>query len=147
MITQNFLRKYNAIDRAAKMANTAMNHLNALGLTPQPKLQEFIDRKAEMKQTVLEYMYSFLPKELKEKLGDCTLRGAFVTDATGEISFSTDMSIHTKDESVNLIFDNETKKLYINAWTLAESNIGKLIESYGIEKNPKFSHWIVTTLE
>jgi len=142
MLTKNYLEELNRLNNKAKKAKTALRMLNSLEIENKEVeniLIEIIKDYNVSHQIVLDYFFSFLPKELVSKLDIKNTYGANITDITGTIAFNTELILQLESGNIRLKFDNEKKCLYHQSWM--DNDYPKLLDKY-LPNNSKFDAWI-----
>ncbi len=142
MLTTEFLKEYNTANNANKLAKEAKYRLERLGLDVPKELTPFFDNYERLEQQAIDYIGSFLPQELLNKLAPSRITGAFITDISGRISFHAQITLHTETNNIHIKFDNEKKCCYSEIWMIDNQNVKDLLKEYNIEDNSKFDAWI-----
>jgi hypothetical protein len=142
MFTKEFIIESARQYRFKKDAKTLLYKIKQLGITSKIVKQQcntIINNAKDFNRDALEYMYSFVPKELKQKLEIVKLSGAFACEVQGEASLNAELSIHLKDSILYLKFDNVKKCLYHQSWM--EDHYAPLLDNY-FQNNPDFNSWL-----
>ena len=147
MFTDEFIIKSANYYDKKKLAMDTKYNLNKLGINNKGVTQELdtiIAAADAFNMLAVNYMYSFIPEELRILLKVTRVTGAFATSIGGKrFSLNTSISLYTDEDKLDLAFDYKNKCLYSNGFF---SNRNKYFEeiSKHIKPEPKgFNAWIV----
>ena len=144
MITKTYLQELSKLNNRADKADIAIRCIKLLKLSTDTKpivteLEAIIHDFKVSHQIVLDYLFSFIPKELVGKLRIKHTSGADITDITSNIAFNAELRLHLDDATIHLKFDNERKCLYHQSWM--EGDYAELLDKY-LVNNSQFDAWI-----
>ena len=147
MFTEEFIIKaceYNTREETAGRARSALARLGINNVGVKQELDTVIAAAKAYNMIAVNYMYSFVPQDLRILLGVTRVTGAFATSLDGKrFSLNTSISLYTDKDRLDLAFDYKNKCLYSNGFF---SNRNKYFEeiSKHIKPEPKgFDAWIV----
>ena len=147
MFTEEFIIRaceYNTREEMAGRARSALARLGINNVGVKQELDNIIDAAKAYNMIAVNYMYSFVPEELRILLGVTRVTGAFATSLDGKrFSLNTSISLYTDKDRLDIAFDYKNKCLYSNGFF---SNRNKYFEeiSKHIKPEPKgFDAWIV----
>ena len=149
MFTEEFIIRaceYNTREETAGRARSALAILGINNVGVKQELDTIIAAAKAYNMIAVNYMYSFVPQDLRILLGVTRVTGAFATSLDGKrFSLNTSISLYTDKDRLDLAFDYKNKCLYSNGFF---SNRNKYFEeiSKHIKPEPKgFDAWIVIT--
>ena len=149
MFTDEFIIRaceYHDREETAGRARSALARLGINNVGVKQELDTVTAAAKAYNMIAVNYMYSFVPQELRILLGVTRVTGAFATSLDGKrFSLSTSISLYTDKGRLDLTFDYKNKCLYSNGFF---SNRNKYFEeiSKHIKPEPKgFNAWIVIT--
>ena len=147
MFTEEFIIKACEYNTREEMAGRVRSALARLGINNVGVKQELDTISAAAKaynMIAVNYIYSFVPEELRIIIGVTRVTGAFATSLDGKrFSLNTSISLYTDKDRLDIAFDYKNKCLYTNGFF---SNRNKYFEeiSKHIKPEPKgFDAWIV----
>lgn len=147
MFTDEFIIRaceYHDREETAGRAISALARLGINNVGVKQELDTVIAAAKAYNMIAVNYMYSFVPQELRILLGVTRVTGAFATSLDGKrFSLNTSISLYTDKDRLDLAFDYKNKCLYSNGFF---SNRNKYFEeiSKHIKPEPKgFDAWIV----
>ena len=150
MFTDEFIIKSANYNDKKKLAMDTKYNLNKLGINNKGVTQELdtiIAAADAYNMLAVNYMYSFVPEELRAYLKVKRVTGAFATSAltTYRLSLNTTIRLHLESGVLDLLFDNKNKCLYTDGFFNERSDFYKEISKH-IKPEPKgFNAWIVIT--
>ena len=149
MFTEEFIIKaceYNTREEMAGRARSALARLGINNMGVKQELDNIIAAAKAYNMIAVNYIYSFVPEELRILLKVTMVTGAFATSRDGKrFSLNASIRLHLESGVLDLSFDNKNKCLYTNGFF---SNRDKYFEeiSKHIKPEPKgFNAWIVIT--
>ena len=147
MFTEEFIIKaceYNTREEMAGRARSALSRLGINNVGVKQELDNIIDAAKAYNMLAVNYMYSFVPEELRILLKVTRVTGAFATSLDGKrFSLSTSISLHTDKDRLDLAFDYKNKCLYSNGFFSDRNKYFEEISKH-IKPEPKgFDAWIV----
>lgn len=148
MFTDEFIIKACEYTSKARSAMDARNELRKLGINNKEVNQELDNIVAASDAhniLAVNYIYSFVPEDLRQLLEVIKVTGAFATSysSNNRFSMSTSIRLHLKTGVLDLLFDNTNKCLYTNEFFSNSDKYFEEISKY-IKPNPKgFYSWIV----
>lgn len=149
MFTEEFIIKACEYHDREETAGRARSALARLGINNAGVKQELDTISAAAKtynMIAVNYIYSFVPKEVIDLIGVTKVTGAFATSLDGKrFSLNTTISLYTDKDRLDLAFDYENKCLYTNGFFSSRDKYFEEISKH-IKPEPKgFSAWIVVT--
>ena len=148
MFTDEFvIKSANYYDKKKLVSDTKYN-LKTLGINNKGVTQELdnIEAAADaFNMLAVNYMYSFVPEELRAYLKVKRVTGAFATSAltTYRFSLSTTIRLHLESGVLDLLFDNKNKCLYTNGFFNERSDFYKEVSMHINPVPDNFNYWIV----
>ena len=148
MFTDEFIIKSANYYDKKKLAMDTKYNLNKLGINNKGVTQELdtiIAAADAFNMLAVNYMYSFVPEELRTHLKVKKVTGAFATSTFTTYGFSliTTIKLHLESGVLDLIFDNQNKCLYTDSFFNERSDFYKEVSMH-INPVPKnFNYWIV----
>ena len=149
MFTDEFIIRaceYHDREETAGRARSALARLGINNVGVKQELDTVTAAAKAYNMIAVNYMYSFVPQELRILLGVTRVTGAFATSLDGKrFSLNLSISLYTDKDRLDLAFDYKNKCLYTSGFF---SNRNKYFEeiSKHIKPEPKgFSAWIVIT--
>ena len=147
MFTEEFIIRaceYHDREETAGRTKSALARLGINNVGVKQELDTVIAAAKAYNMIAVNYMYSFVPQDLRILLGVTRVTGAFATSLDGKrFSLNTSISLYTDKDRLDLAFDYKNKCLYSNGFF---SNRNKYFEeiSKHIKPEPKgFDAWIV----
>lgn len=149
MFTEEFIIRaceYHDREEMAGRVRSALARLGINNVGVKQELDNIIAAAKAYNMIAVNYIYSFVPQELRILLGVTRVTGAFATSLDGKrFSLNTSISLYTDKDRLDIAFDYKNKCLYTSGFF---SNRNKYFEeiSKHIKPEPKgFSAWIVIT--
>ena len=147
MFTEEFIIRaceYHDREETAGRARSALARLGINNVGVKQELDTISAAAKAYNMIAVNYIYSFVPEELRILLGVTRVTGAFATSLDGKrFSLNTSISLYTDKDRLDIAFDYKNKCLYTSGFF---SNRNKYFEeiSKHIKPEPKgFSAWIV----
>ena len=147
MFTEEFIIRaceYNTREEMAGRARSALAILGINNVGVKQELDTIIAAAKAYNMIAVNYMYSFVPQDLRILLGVTRVTGAFATSLDGKrFSLNTSISLYTDKDRLDLVFDYKNKCLYSNGFF---SNRDKYFEEISKHIKPEpngFDAWIV----
>ena len=151
MFTEEFIIRaceYHDREETAGRARSALARLGINNVGVKQELDTVIAAAKAYNMIAVNYIYSFVPEELRILLKVTRVTGAFATSRDGKrFSLNASIRLHLESGVLDLSFDNKNKCLYTNGF-FSNSNRDKYFEeiSKHIKPEPKgFNAWIVIT--
>ena len=149
MFTEEFIIRaceYHDREETAGRARSALARLGINNVGVKQELDTISAAAKAYNMIAVNYMYSFVPEELRILLKVTIVTGAFATSRDGKrFSLNASIRLHLETGVLDLLFDNTNKCLYTNG---SFPNRDKYFEeiSKHIKPEPKgFNAWIVIT--
>ena len=149
MFTEEFIIRaceYHDREEMAERTRSALARLGINNVGVKQELDNIIAAAKAYNMIAVNYIYSFVPQELRILLGVTRVTGAFAISLDGKrFSLNTSISLYTDKDRLDIAFDYKNKCLYTSGFF---SNRNKYFEeiSKHIKPEPKgFSAWIVIT--
>lgn len=148
MFTDEFVIKSANYYDKKKLARDTRHNLKALGINNKGVTQELdnIEAAADaFNMLAVNYMYSFVPEELRAYLKVKRVTGAFATSAlsTYRFSLNTTIRLHLESGILDLLFDNKNKCLYTDGFFNERSDFYKEVSMHINPVPDNFNYWIV----
>ena len=149
MFTDEFIIKSANYYDKKKLAMGTKYNLDKLGINNKGVTQELdtiIAAADVFNMLAVNYMYSFVPEELRTYLKVKVVTGAFATSSaltTYRFSLNTAIRLHLESGVLDLLFDNKNKCLYTNGFFNERSDFYKEVSMHINPVPNNFNHWIV----
>ena len=146
MFTDEFVIKSANYNNKKKLARDTRCYLKSLGINNKGVTQELdnIEAAADaFNMLAVNYMYSFVPEELRILLKVTRVTGAFATSIDGRFSLNTTIRLHLESGVLDLLFDNKNKCLYTDCFFNERSDFYKEVSMHINPVPNNFNHWIV----
>ena len=147
MFTDEFVIKSANYNNKKKLARDTRCYLKSLGINNKGVTQELdnIEAAADaFNMLAVNYMYSFVPEELRTYLKVKRVTGAFATSIDGKrFSLNTAIRLHLESGVLDLLFDNKNKCLYTDCFFNERSDFYKEVSMHINPVPNNFNHWIV----
>ena len=145
MFTEEFIIM--SVNYSIKKSNArdAESNLKKLGISNKEVTQELDRIKAACEifnMLAVNYMYSFVPEELKTKLSVDKITGAFATATSSAYKLSASIKISLGSEDIRLLFDNKNKCLYIGECLQKDTDFYKEISMYINPAPDGYNEWL-----
>ena len=149
MFTEEFIIRaceYNTREEMAGRARSALSRLGINNVGVKQELDTIIDTAKAYNMLAVNYIYSFVPEELRILLKVTRVTGAFATSRDGKrFSLNASIRLHLETGVLDLLFDNTNKCLYTNGFFPNRDKYFEEISKH-IKPEPKgFNAWIVIT--
>ena len=131
------LHKQNA---AAQRAYNELTFLNILDDELRTELERIIKTYDDHYLIYMLFYRAMLPKEFTEQVDVLRINGAFISDSMGSRAFSTEITLHTGDDNINLVYDVYEGKFYTTD-KFAKDKYRPILEEY-FEHKPNFNQFI-----
>lgn len=148
MFTDEFIIKACEYTSKETSIRNTRHDLRKLGINNKEVTQELDNIEAAAiayNMLAVNYMYSFVPEELRQLLKVIKVTGAYATSFSSNNRFSLHASIrlHLENGVLDLLFDNTNKCLYTNGFFSNRDEYFEEISKH-IKPEPKgFNNWIV----
>ena len=147
MFTEEFIIRsceYHDREETAGRVKIALARLGINNVGVKQELDTIIAAAKAHNMLAVNYMYSFVPEELRILLKVTRVTGAFATSIGGKkFSLSASISLYTDKDRLDLAFDNTNKCLYTNGFFSDRNKYFEEISKH-IKPEPKgFNNWIV----
>lgn len=148
MFTDEFIIKACEYSSKETSIRIARHDLRKLGINNKEVTQELNNIEAAAiayNMLAVNYMYSFVPEELRQLLKVIKVTGAYATSYSSDNRFSLHASIrlHLESGVLDLFFDNTNKCLYTNSFFNERSDFYREISIHINPVPDKFNCWIV----
>ena len=149
MFTDEFIIKACEYTSKARSAMDARNKLRKLGINNIGVTQELdtiIAAADAFNMLAVNYMYSFVPEELRTYLKVKRVTGAFATSSaltTYRFYLNTTIRLHLESGVLDLVFDNKNKCLYTEGFFNERSDFYKEVSMHINPVPDNFNYWIV----
>ena len=150
MFTDEFIIKSANYNDKKKLAMDTKYNLNKLGINNKGVTQELdtiIAAADAVNMLAVNYMYSFVPEELRTYLKVKRVTGAFAMSSalttTYRFSLNTTIRLHLESGVLDLLFDNKNKCLYTDGFFNERSDFYKEISMHINPVPDNFNYWIV----
>ena len=149
MFTEEFIIKaceYHDREETAGRVRSALARLGINNVGVNQELDTIIAAAKAYNMLAVNYMYSFVPEELRILLKVTRVTGAFATSIDGKrFSLSASISLYTDKDRLDLAFDYKNKCLYTSGFFSDRNKYFEEISKH-IKPEPKgFNAWIVIT--
>ena len=147
MFTDEFIIKSANYYDKKKLAMDTKYNLNKLGINNKGVTQELdtiIAAADAFNMLAVNYMYSFVPEELRILLKVTRVTGAFATSIDGKrFSLNTTIRLHLESGVLDLLFDNKNKCLYTDGFFNKRSDFYKEVSMHINPVPVNFNYCIV----
>ena len=149
MFTDEFVIKSANYNDKKRLARDTRCYLKSLGINNKGVTQELdnIEAAADaFNMLAVNYMYSFVPEELRTYLKVKRVTGAFATSSaltTYRFSLNTAIRLHLESGVLDLVFDNKNKCLYTEGFFNERSDFYKEVSMHINPVPDNFNYWIV----
>ena len=147
MFTDEFVIKSANYNDKKKLAMDTKYNLNKLGINNKGVTQELdtiIAAADAFNMLAVNYMYSFVPEELRILLKVTRVTGAFATSIDGKrFSLNTTIRLHLESGVLDLLFDNKNKCLYTDGFFNKRSDFYKEVSMHINPVPVNFNYCIV----
>ncbi len=140
MLTEELIREYCTNKNRAEKADTIIRYCGKLDLKVPLETEAIILTYTEQEKRILDYLLSFVPAELVEKLNPRKVCGAFVTDCTGRVSFKSEITLYCEDGNVTIFVDVKNSKAYFENSGISNKSLNSIASQYLEDK--RFDCWI-----
>jgi hypothetical protein len=141
MLTEELIREYCTNKNRAEKADTIIRYCGKLDLKVPLETEAIILTYTEQEKRILDYLLSFVPAELVEKLNPRKVCGAFVLECSGKVSFNSDVTLYCKDGNVTISVDTKNSKAYFDSWSISSESLKSTVSQYLEDK--RFDCWII----
>ena len=149
MFTDEFIIKSANYNDKKKLAMDTKYNLNKLGINNKGVTQELdtiIAAADAVNMLAVNYMYSFVPEELRTYLKVKRVTGAFATSSaltTYRFSLNTTIRLHLESGVLDLLFDNKNKCLYTDGFFNERSDFYKEVSMHINPVPVNFNYYII----
>ena len=149
MFTDEFIIKSANYNDKKKLAMDTKYNLNKLGINNKGVTQELdtiIAAADVFNMLAVNYMYSFVPEELRTYLKVKRVTGAFATSVLTtyrSFSLNTTIRLHLESGVLDLLFDNKNKCLYTDGFFNKRSDFYKEVSMHINPVPVNFNYCIV----
>jgi len=142
MFTKEFIIEAARQYKIEEDSSTLLRKMRILGIVNESvefECNSMIKTAQDFNKSMVDYIASFIPDELKNQLDIIKISGCFAASTAGQYSINTEIAVHLSGKTLHLKFDSVNKCLYHQSWM--EGNYAELLDKY-FKDNPKFDAWI-----
>ena len=149
MFTDEFIIKSANYNDKKKLAMDTKYNLNKLGINNKGVTQELdtiIAAADAFNMLAVNYMYSFVPEELRTYLKVKRVTGAFAMSSAltpYRFSLNTTIRLHLESGVLDLLFDNKNKCLYTDGFFNERSDFYKEVSMHINPVPVNFNYYII----
>ena len=147
MFTEEFIIRaceYHDREETAGRARSALARLGINNVGVKQELDNIIDAAKAYNMLAVNYMYSFVPEELRILLKVTRVTGAFATSIdVKRFSLNTTIRLHLESGVLDLLFDNKNKCLYTDGFFNKRSDFYKEVSMHINPVPVNFNYCIV----